>query len=90
MHQLIAILAVAFSFLTGGLTLHPAAATPPIGIGAPVRPADASPPIGMAKPVTTLGRQSADRHGQAGHDPRTRCYQSNQSRPSKSRDGLGG
>ena len=51
MHQLIAILAAAFGFLTGGHALQPQDATPPIGMGAPVRPADASPPIGLPGPV---------------------------------------
>lgn len=51
MHHLIAILAAAFGFLTGGHTLQPADATPPIGMGTPVRPASAGLPVGMSKPI---------------------------------------
>jgi hypothetical protein len=59
MHQLIAILAAAFGFLTGGHSAQPQVAILPIGLSQPVhsatathagamhRPTDATGPIGM-------------------------------------------
>jgi hypothetical protein len=52
MHQIFAILAAAFGFLTGGHGLQPNDVIPPIGAAQPAsRPADGTLPIGMARGV---------------------------------------
>lgn len=53
MHQLIAILAAAFGFMTGGHALQPGDASPPIGMAklSVQHPADAISPIEMGKKV---------------------------------------